>query len=79
MAKYQYDTGKEILTGANNIIRFVIKEWAKEGKREFTTKEVDERLNNLIKIIPVKIYTACVLIPILLNTTQIANLTFSIW
>lgn len=47
MAKYQYDTGKEILTGANNIIRFVIKEWAKEGKRQFTTKEVDERLKNL--------------------------------
>lgn len=47
MTKYQYDTGKEVLTGSNSITRFIIKEWAKEGKQQFTAKEVDKRLKNL--------------------------------
>ncbi|EGQ77451.1 DUF7669 domain-containing protein [Neisseria macacae] len=47
MDKYQYDTGKEILTGAKSITRFIIKKWASEGKKQFTAKELDEYLKNL--------------------------------
>lgn len=53
--KYQYDTGKTILNSANEIIRYLILKWAREeGKTQFSTQEIDDKLKNLQGLINLK-------------------------